>query len=327
MKVFFPVPERGPFMAKALKDLNLIDNFLFSQVIENPVHAEMLAKEILTDIFEREFDNLKVTAQKELLPPLEKYHGIRMDAYIEENAAELSTANIFDLEPETKRKRKKNLPRRSRFYHSKIDGFALASGADYIELKDVCVIFIVNFDPFGMERMIYTIRSRCVEEPEMEYDDGAATLFLYTRGTQGIVPEKLKNLLRYMDDTTVQNAVTPGLKRIQSVVDKIKLDPEIKEGYMDFAEYIEMEIKDARAEAREEGLAEGREEGLAEGREKGLAEGRKKGLEEAKKEYDSLLEKAQSEADQAKKEAEAERIRADILEKELARLKNRGQIQ
>ena len=82
-------------MAKALKDLNLIDNFLFSQVVGNPEHAEMIAKEILTDIFERNFENLKVTAQKEILPPIEKYHGIRMDAYIEENEASISPANIL----------------------------------------------------------------------------------------------------------------------------------------------------------------------------------------------------------------------------------------
>ena len=53
------------------------------------------------------------------------------------------------------------LPRRIRFYHSKIDSISLASGTGYEELKKVYVILIMPFDPFGENHMIYTIRNRC----------------------------------------------------------------------------------------------------------------------------------------------------------------------
>ena len=109
----------------------------------------------------------------------------------------------------------------------------------------------MNFDPFGLDRMIYTIQSRCIEEPEMEYDDGSVTLFLYTRGTKGKRPEKLQNLLKYMEQTTEENAVTPGLRSIQNFVVKVKTDPFVKEGYMTFAEYIERERREAAEEAAE----------------------------------------------------------------------------
>ena len=30
------------------------------------------------------------------------------------------------------------------------------------------------------DRMVYTVRNHCVEEPDMKYEDGALNLFLYT---------------------------------------------------------------------------------------------------------------------------------------------------
>lgn len=40
----------------------------------------------------------------------------------------------------------------------------------------------------------------------MEYDDGATTIFFYTKGTKGNVSEDTKKLLRYMEKSTLQNA-------------------------------------------------------------------------------------------------------------------------
>lgn len=39
------------------------------------------------------------------------------------------------------------------------------------------------------------ISSKCEEIPDLPYDDGAKTLFLYTKGTEGNPPEELKKLL------------------------------------------------------------------------------------------------------------------------------------
>ena len=47
---------------------------------------------------------------------------------------------------------------------------------------NVWVIFITSFDPFSKNRMVYTIRNLCEEDPEMEYDDGARTIFLNVKG-------------------------------------------------------------------------------------------------------------------------------------------------
>ena len=122
--------------------------------------------------------------------------------------------------------------RRVRFYHAKIDAGSLARGMEYSALRNVVVIFITTYDPFGLNRMIYTISNKCEEVPDMPYDDGAKTLFLYTKGTEGNPPEKLKQLLRYMEDTRAENAVTPELRELHEMVTQVKCDKEVGLAYM-----------------------------------------------------------------------------------------------
>lgn len=75
--------------------------------------------------------------------------------------------------------------KRAGYYHSLIDSKLLKSGADYEILQNVVVIIILPYDPFGEEWMVYTIKSKCEESPEMEYDDGNTTIYLYTKRKTG----------------------------------------------------------------------------------------------------------------------------------------------
>ena len=118
-------------------------------------------------------------------------------------------------------------------YYAIIDSRSLKSGEDFGKLKRVYVIFICNYDPFGYDRVKYTIRNMCVEEPEMPYDDGAQTTVLYTKGTKGDdISEELRQFLNYMENTTQTNAVNDTLKDIQKMVDIVKRDGEVSLSYM-----------------------------------------------------------------------------------------------
>lgn len=138
-------------------------------------------------------------------------------------------AVVYDIEPDKKDSwsDKKMLPRRMRFYHGKIAARSLDSGTDYDGLKNVIVIMILPFDPFGLKRMVYTVKNRCVEEPEMEYEDGASTMFLYTKGTVGIPSEEVRQLLHYMENTTYGNAVNEDLREIHRMVETVKRDQKV----------------------------------------------------------------------------------------------------
>ena len=265
---------------KSLEEMNLTDNFLFGAAMDNEESGKLIAEAILTTLFHRDLKIKKINPEKTFWPPSEKFHGVRLDAYIEEESAEVLPGNIYDLEPDNNSSQKECLPRRSRYYHSSIDSRLLRSGKSYDTLPSVWVIFITTFDPFGEGRMVYTIRRRCIELPEMEIDDGATTIFLNVKGTKGNPPEDLKVLLRYLSDTTADNACTPELTQIQKCIEKIKQDPEVWRQYMTWQEYIELERKDA--------------------------------VEEQKKENDELKKRADAEKERADK-AEAEVLRLKAL--------------
>ena len=102
---------------------------------------------------------------------------------------------------------------------------------------------ISPYDPFGRDHMVYTIQNKCLEIPEMPYDDGARTLYLYTKGTKGNPPEALKQLLHYMEHTSAENAKNDVLQSIDKMVRKVKEDGEVSLEYMKIFEREEMLIK------------------------------------------------------------------------------------
>lgn len=247
--------EKRKYQKRKLVDLNLLDDFLFWSMVSYPNIGVPFVREILRIIFRRDFGELKITAQKTYYGSDTDGHGTRLDVYMEEEdmRALAQPGSIFDLEPNLKRDKQSvaELPRRVRFYHSVIDIEALRSGTGYQNLKNVLIIVITPFDPFDRDRMVYTIGNRCLEEPDMPYDDGMMTLFLNTKGTREIPFPELGQLLHYMEETTPENAVTPGLQAIQQMVDIVKQDKEVSLRYMKSWEIKEMWIEVGREEERE----------------------------------------------------------------------------
>ena len=85
-------------------------------------------------------------------------------------------------------------------------------------------------------------------EPDVPYDDGAKTIFLYTRGTKGQVSEEVRQFLRYMENSTSENAVNDTLRDFHHIVETVKKDREVSVKYMKQFERDNM----MRAEGREE---------------------------------------------------------------------------
>ncbi len=142
----------------------------------------------------------------------------------------------------------------------------MKAGERYHALRNVVVIFITTYDPFSLDRMVYTVKNGCIEVPELPYEDGARTIFLYTQGTKGNPPESLRELLHYMEYSSKENAKTENLQKLHEMVTAVKRDGKVGLAYMKSFE-IEERI-------REEGIAEGKAVGLAEGIEKGVIQGK-----------------------------------------------------
>lgn len=222
---------------RKLHELNLLDDFLMFTLVNHPKYGERFSRELLRIILGKDFKSLKVIPQKVYYGSDTDKHGARLDVYLEEEPeGEKSdeTATICEIEPnlEGDPEHIRELPRKMRFYHSKIDAGSFESGMDYQSLKNVIVIMITPYDPFGLGRMIYTVSNRCLEEPDMHYEDGARTLFLYTKGTKGNPAEELRELLHYMENTEKANARNEALREIHTMVEDVKRDSEVSLGYM-----------------------------------------------------------------------------------------------
>jgi len=120
--------------------------------------------------------------------------------------------------------------------------------------------------------MIYTVKNGCMEEPEMPYEDGARTIFLYTEGTKGNPPKELKELLYYIEYTTESNAKNADLAELHRMVHTVKSDAEVMIAYMKLMEDERVLLERGREEGKAEGLAEGKAEGLAEGKAESILE-------------------------------------------------------
>ncbi len=116
-----------------------------------------------------------------------------------------------------------------------------------------CLIYFLV--PPKCERRMYMRKK--LEEPDMEYEDGACTIFLYTKGTKGCPGKELKQLLHYMEDTAVENAVNSDLEEIQRMVETVKKDSEVTVEYMRMMEDEEFLKEEGREEGRKLGQAEG----------------------------------------------------------------------
>ena len=237
---------------RPLAELDLLDDFLFNALLAYPEYGRRFCRKFLKILFGRDFKNLNIVTQKSYGGLDTGYHGARLDVYIEEgDEVEVDSTNvsaIYDIEPDKNNKRKDidAIPQRTRFYHAIIDRRCLKSGQSYDRMKKVFVIFICPYDPFGDDRMIYTIRNQCVENPELPYDDGARTIFLYTKGKKGRDNESLSQLLDYMENTTRENAVTEELEDIQEMVDVVKEDAEVTVAYMKGFERDQMFLEEGK---------------------------------------------------------------------------------
>ena len=264
---------------KKLQELNLLDDFLFGTVMTYPGLGEEFCKKLIRIILGVELDHITIKPQKVLYGADTDMHGARLDVYIEENGNELD-GTLYDFEPDQKDnpQLKKALPQRARLYHALMDQECLRSGQTYDHLKRVIVILVTPYDPFGYDYMVYSIYNQCKEIPDMPYDDGAKTLFLYTKGTKGNPSKELKELLHYMEESTSQNACSTALQDIHAMVEQVKQDMEVSLDYMKTSEWKQQLYSEGYQKGHDSGFSEGHDSGFSEGHDSGYNKARENGI-------------------------------------------------
>ena len=236
---------------RKLKDLNLLDKFLFDEAMEDEENKNM---KTLLDIILGQDTHLKQPPQteKECRSSFEK-RQIRLDVYtVDEDDV------VYDTEPQ--KTNTKNLPKRSRLYQGMIDSRLLPPGCiDFNLLNPVVIIMIMPFDLFGYELYRYTFKMQCEEVPEMELGDDATRIFLNSHGKHPeLVSRELIELLEYMEkstDAVAEECESERIHQMHERVTRLKGNKEMEIKFMQKWEEKEMERQEAYAEGERAGEA------------------------------------------------------------------------
>lgn len=231
-----------------LEKLTMKDNFMFGAVMIDPQNC----KPFLEMALGIPIGKLTVSTEKSLVYHPE-YRGVRLD--VEAMDERKSRYNV-----EMQVAQKPSLDRRARYYHSQIDMELLRTGKSYGNLPDVYVIFVCDFDPFGLGKYQYTFRNVCLEEKEFRLQDGLTTMFLSTHGkNRDDVPGELVSFLEYVgSDLQASNGEFQDgyVKQLQTAVRQVKASREMEAKYMLLEELLQDEREAGKTEGRAEGKAE-----------------------------------------------------------------------
>ena len=233
---------------KPLKDLTLLDRFLFDAAMSDPEISQNILSIIFSD---KEIPAIRFSVAEQTQEPYYDSRAVRLDvlAYDEDDV-------VYDAEAQKENKGKRFLLRRSRLYQSAIDVNLLKPGdLDFGKMNDVYVIFIAPFDLFGEDKYMYTFRMTCDEVPGMAMNDGVVRIFLNTHGkNDDEVSQGLVEFLHYVENPERygKNIEDSRVRRLTDQIDMLKSSQEVGVKYMRLWE----ELAEARLEGREIGTTE-----------------------------------------------------------------------
>ena len=255
------------------EDLTIQSNFMFKHVMGNKGLCQRFISNVMKcDVVDLEY----IETEKELEPYFDS-KCVRLDVIVVDR-----NNNRYNLEMQVRNVIGKEtklplLPKRARYYQSVMDMDMLQKGQTYDKLSPLVLVFVCAFDLFKEGRYVYTFKSRCLENLDLELANDVTTMFLNANGVAGDVTPQMVNFLEYVKTQVPNDAYT---RELEAEVARLKLDKEVRRKYM----VLQAELRDTEIVAFEAGEAKGHAAGLAEG----LAEGEAKG--EAKKSRETALE-------------------------------------
>lgn len=186
---------------RSIDELTIKDNFMFGAVMRNPKRFKALLECVLDiKIKEIKYPELEKTIDKSV-----RAKSIRLDVYVEDDYN-----TIYNIEMQATNKR--NLPKRTRYYQGIIDLNIIDKGMDYTALKKSYVIFICDYDEFGLGRHIYTFEKICKEVPDLVLGDDTVVVVLNIKGTLDDINDETKELLEYIGGAKPKSELTMMLE-------------------------------------------------------------------------------------------------------------------
>lgn len=227
-------------ISKTITELNLEDDFLFAKVMSD----QEICRKVLEKILGLPIKKVVIPSSQRTIDILFEGKGIRLDIYVND---ENGTAYNVEMQ----RGRKKELPKRSRYYAGSIDLDLISSGESYTNLQKTYVIFICTFDPFSKGRHMYTFENRCIQDFSLSLGDETTKIFLNTKGNIDDVGDDMKEFLDYVENSTdsfAAQATSPLIKEIHKKVNEVKQSREMEVEYMTLLQRDRENIEQGREE-------------------------------------------------------------------------------
>lgn len=244
------------------EDLKISNDFMFKEVMKS---NKELCKRLVGSIMQQEIEDIVYIDTEKTMQPYYDSRGIRLDVIL---ADENHTR--YNLEMQARNVISKAgvalLPKRTRYYQSVIDMDMLKKGQDFDQLNPLVLIFICTFDFYKEGRYVYTFKSRCLENLELELANDVTVKLVNAKGNQGQINDLLKNFLQYV---MTNKPVDDFTKDVERQVWAVKNDKKAREEYM----VLQAKIREHEIVAFEAGEAQGHAAGLAEGLAAGEAQG------------------------------------------------------
>ena len=254
---------------KPFEELTFSDDFMFGKVMQDP--------EICAGVIERllhiKVDHLEYPELQKVISPYYTSRGIRLDVYVKDSD------RVFDIEMQSSPQ--DALEKRMRYYQSMLDIDDLIRGSSYDELKESYVIFICKSSPFKEDSSdrnhpVYKFETMCRDYPDLIFNDSAYKLIYNASAYE---TEKDPELRAFLNFVCKNNADDNFIRKITSLIDKIK------QNEINKTEYMSMNIHeyDKFRTGKKEGIAEGMAEGIKKGIKQGtLAGAQQKAVEAAR---------------------------------------------
>ena len=253
-----------------------------------PFLLKELCKRLVGSIMQQDIEDIVYIETEKTLQPYYDSRGIRLDVILADD-----NHTRYNLEMQARNVISKAgvalLPKRTRYYQSVIDMDMLKQGENFDQLNPLVLIFICTFDFYKEGRYVYTFKSRCLENLELELANDVTVKLVNAKGKHGQVNTLLKNFLRYVMTNEPVDDFTEDVER---QVWAVKNDKKAREEYM----VLQAKIREHEIVAYEAGEAQGHAAGLAEGMAAGEAQGE---LKERLKNVKAVMEKMEVNAYEA----------------------------
>ena len=207
------------------EDLQISNDFMFKEVMKS---NKGLCKRLVGSIMQQDIEDIVYIDTEKTLQPYYDSRGIRLDVILADD-----NHTRYNLEMQARNVISKAgvalLPKRTRYYQSVIDMDMLKKGENFDQLNPLVLIFICTFDFFKEGRYVYTFKSRCLENLELELANDVTVKLVNAKGKQGQVNDLLKNFLEYV---MTNKPVDDFTKDVERQVWAVKNDKKAREEYM-----------------------------------------------------------------------------------------------